>query len=165
MVKQILFKEIQSRWDEYKQEFKTAGALSHSWAKDSDMFFMDHFELVFARVLLLLEHGSMQLWESYDENNPLESNYLCISHIQNCAYTKQKSLLLFAVTRITDIDEDTMTRMWAEAFQGTASFAIENGCTGLVAYTDLDYLVEKAKAFGPWKNIVKRNFIFFPLED
>ena len=164
MIRKAKFNEIQEKWDSYKTEFKNAGASSHSWAKGSEIFFYNHFELVMSRVYLELHQGTMQLWISESEQWPDEVKYLCLSHIQCSQFTRQKTLLLFAVTRTADIDEETMNRMWAEAFKGTASFAVENQCSGMVAYTDLDYLVDKSKSKGPWSDVVQRNFIYFPLK-
>ena len=117
---------------------------------------------VMTTVLEKLLGGQIQCWLSYDERDDSgKANAIALTKIQICEFTGRRSLLLYSVTRIRDMDEATTARMWTEAFMATSKFARGNSCERIVAYVELDYLVELAKGLIP--NVVVKHFISMPL--
>lgn len=163
MIFQSTKNDLEFNWDFYRSEFFEAGSSNHSWSKNSGVFFQNHFELVFSRVLLELHAGSMQLWISCDQNHRDIFYYLCLTHLQTDLFTRQKTLLIFAICRSDEVEEEKIDQLWIEAFREISKFASINNCSGLTAFTDLDHMVKKAKSLSD--KIIKRDFIYFPLED
>ena len=161
MIFQSNKEDLKLNWDFYRSEFLKAGSSNHSWSKNSGAFFQDHFELVFSRVLLELHAGSMQLWVSCDEKHRDIFYYLCLTHLQIDSFTKQKTLLIFALVRAEEVEVEKIDQLWTEAFRKITRFASSNNCSGITAFTDLDHMVKKAKSLSD--KIIKRDFIYFPL--
>ena len=68
-----------------------------------------------------------------------------LTYIQVCEFTEIKTLLLFSLTRTKEVDKETIIQRWIDGFPIITTFAIQNDCKGVTAYTDLDYFIKVAK--------------------
>ena len=100
----------------------------------------------------------MHLWV---ENN---NEYLLLTKLQICEFTERKTLVLYSLYRIKDVDKETLSERYFEAYKTITKFARENKCVGMFCISDLDYFAELAKETQEWTNVVTRYQFYFPLK-
>lgn len=100
------------------------------------------------RVLEKAMSGKVHVWLSYNSEDYNSVNAVAFTAIVFDSLTGTKNLLLYAVTRVIEMDEETTAKMWAEGWQAVAKFGAGLKCSSVVAFTDLDYIVEVAGRFG-----------------
>ena len=104
--------------------------------------------------------------EHPDRMNRILSSILCSKTECWASYRKEESGVVFegiALTKIIYDDasdtrnlllycvygyEKTLEDAWVDAFTSVAKYAKFHGCNEVVGYTEVQYLIEKAKAFG-----------------
>ena len=89
--------------------------------------------------------GKTTCWASYrkeEEKTVFEG--ICLSKIIYDDASDTRNLLLYCVYGY----EKTYDEAWQEAFLTVAKYAKSHNCNEVVAYTDVPYLIEKAKLFG-----------------
>lgn len=138
MLKQLSQRKIKENWKIYKEEIRTSivsteGALAFVEGKTEETL-----KGIFNRLMNPFNH-QMHLWIDGDHD------YLLLTHIQICEFTETKTLLLFSLTRTKDVENDTIIQRWIDGYPVMKTFAKENNCKGITAYTDLDYFIKVAK--------------------
>ena len=141
MIKQLSQKKIKENWKIYKEQIKTSMV-----STDGGLFcFKGNIEQtlkgIYNRLMNPFNH-KMNLWIDN------EDEYLLVTYIQICEFTEKKTLLLFSLTRTKDVDKETIIQRWIDGYPIIASFAKQNYCEAITAYTDLDYFVKVAKELG-----------------
>lgn len=97
------------------------------------------------RILTSLLSGGLTCWASYrkcENGNIFEG--ICITKLIYDEASHTRNLLLYTVYGYNKIVEDS----WANAFISIAKYAKKHKCNEIIAYTDVPYLVKKAKEFG-----------------
>ena len=161
MLVQIEKEQIIENWDEYKEQFKVAANSSEGGIIALGRDFEDASKIIYDRLTNPFNR-SMQLWESFSKDTP---DYVLLTQLQQCEFTANKTLLLFAITRLNEVDNETMEKMYMESYQTVAQFAQQQECVGMTCYSDLEYFAEKAKQTKDWSGVVTRYFFYFPLGD
>ena len=158
MLKLLSQRKIKENWKIYKEGIRTAivstdGALAFVEGKTEETL-----KRIYNRLMNLFNH-EMHLWIDDDDE------YLLLTHIQICEFTGTKTLLLFSLTRTKDVDKDTIMQRWIDGYPVMKTFAKENNCKGITAYTDLDYFIKVAKevAESVNQNIIVRYQYYVPL--
>ena len=161
MLKQKSIKEIAENWQEYREPVKKAFfATPGGLAMGGDKY--DDFEHIIKLKLTNPFNTSMQLWSSEEDG---EVNYIVLTKLQICEFSQIKSLLLFTGTRINDVEELTMQQAYADGYVALTSFAQKHNCEGIMAYSDLDYFVNKINTTSFFDGVIKRNFFYLPLNN
>jgi len=161
MLKQLPIKKIIADWNLYEDPVREAfisspGALAMGG---------DDYEKVSNALKLKLTNpfnNSMQLWISESEG---KINYVVLTKFQICEFSGNKTLLLFSGTRISDVEELTMQEAYLEGYFELTQFAQEHECKAILAYSDLDYFVDKIQTTDIFSGVLKRNFFYLPLEN
>ena len=97
------------------------------------------------RILSSLLSGKTECWASYrrgEEGTVFEG--ICLTKIIYDDASDTRNLLLYCIYGY----EKTLEEAWMEAFRSVAKYAKAKGCNDIVGYTDVPYLIEKAKLFG-----------------
>ena len=97
------------------------------------------------RILSSILSGNTQCWVSYKkekDNNVFEGVSLTKFLYDEASGTK--NLLLYTVYGY----EQVMESSWMEAFLAVAKYAMSQGCNQVVTYTNVPYLIDKAKKYG-----------------
>lgn len=161
MLKQKSIKEIAENWQEYREPVKRAFfATPGGLAMGGDKY--DDFEHIIKLKLTNPFNTSMQLWSSEEDG---EVNYIVLTKLQICEFSQIKSLLLFTGTRVNDVEELTMQEAYADGYVALTSFAQKHNCEAIMAYSDLDYFVDKIKTTSFFDGVIKRNFFYLPLNN
>ena len=92
-----------------------------------------------------------------------EGDYIVLTQIQISDITEKQTLLLFSATRTEEVNKDTLTERYYEAYQTISKFAREQNCEGMYCFSDLDYFAELAKQTKEWTNVIIRYQFLFPL--
>lgn len=161
MLKQKSIKEIAENWQEYREPVKKAFfATPGGLAMGGDKY--DDFEHIIKLKLTNPFNTSMQLWSSEEDG---EVNYIVLTKLQICEFSQIKSLLLFTGTRVNDVEELTMQQAYADGYVALTSFAQKHNCEAIMAYSDLDYFVDKIQTTSFFDGVIKRNFFYLPLNN
>ena len=161
MLKQKSIKEIAENWQEYREPVKKAFfATPGGLAMGGDKY--DDFEHIIKLKLTNPFNTSMQLWSSEEDG---EVNYIILTKLQICEFSQIKSLLLFTGTRVNNVEQLTMQEAYADGYVALTSFAQKHNCEAIMAYSDLDYFVDKIKTTSFFDSVIKRNFFYLPLNN
>ena len=97
------------------------------------------------RILTSILSGKTQCWASYrrDEEIPIFEG-ICLTRIIYDDASDTKNLLIYTVYGY----EKTIEESWMNAFLSVSKYAVAEGCSQVVAYTSVPYIVEKAKMYG-----------------
>lgn len=96
-------------------------------------------------ILLALLDNRMDCWVSVDSDTQ-QMEGVCVSQILEDDASKTKSLLLYCIYSFNS--ESANDKSWDEAFMTMVKYARSLGCTRITAYSDIDYIIERAKQFG-----------------
>ena len=118
MLKQLTQKKIKENWEKYKPHIETAmtsteGGLVLSGGPE------DIYKGIFERLMNPFNH-IMQLWIEGDED------YIVLTQLQVCEFTRRQTLILFSSTRTKDVDKETVSQRYYEAYQTISKFARDN---------------------------------------
>ena len=64
--------------------------------------------------------------------------------------------MIYSYTRVEEVDKETLSQRWFEAYNSLGSFAKENECSGMLAVSDLEYFAEMAKKTKEWSKVNTR---------
>jgi len=96
------------------------------------------------RILSSLLSGKTSCWASYERGGEgSKFNAIVLTKILYDDTSHTKNLLLYSVYGYTQIEP----KFWMEGFAFFSKHAIAQGCDRLVAYTDVPFLIEMAKAY------------------
>lgn len=107
-------------------------------------------------ILLSILQGSMECWLAYEEvdGKKIPKGFVVTTVLYD--YNSGTSALLiysaYAYGKVSD-------QLWTDGYLALCKYAKSKGCDRLVTYTNLEYLIEKAKAF----NVDTYTFISFPI--
>ena len=158
MLKLVSQRKIKENWKTYKEQVKEAMVSTDGGLA----FFKDNTEEtlkgIYSRLMNPFSH-QMHLWIDDDDE------YLLLTHIQVCEITETKTLILFSLTRTKDVDKETIIQRWVDGYPIISTFALQNDCKGITAFTDLDYFVQVAKKLAKLvnKEIIIRYQYYVPL--
>ena len=156
MLKLLNQKEIKENWKKYRSYIETAMTSSESGlvvAEGPE----DIYKSIYGRLMNPFNQV-MHLWsEGKDED------YIVLTQLQVCEFTGKRTLVLFSATRIKDVDKETLSERYFEAYKSISKFAKENKCVGMICYSDLDYFAELAEETKDWTNVITRYQFYFPL--
>lgn len=156
MLKVIPQRKIKKDWEFYKEYITKA--LGNTYGDKLE----EGLKVIFGKLMSPFS-PEMHLWKN--------NNYIILTYIIQCEFTQRKSLMLYAFTK-TDwslpASREELNRYKAEVFifykefyDVTSSFALNNNCYELLAFTPLDHIAKMANVIEPQASI---NYtINFPL--
>ena len=153
--------EIINNWDEFSDQLRVSFVSSEGALVYIGNDFDKAINIIFDKLTNPF-NTDMQLWVEYHDNVP---NYLVLTQVIQCEFTGRKTLVLFAMTKISESDKETLAKRYFDAYQTVSAFAKANNCVGMTCYSDLDYFAEKAKETRDYTNVVSRYMFYFPIGD
>lgn len=110
------------------------------------------------RILSSCLSGELEVWAGYDKNEDGSIRFegIMITTFIYDVGSNTKSLLMYCVYGYDKVSSET----WAQGVAATHKYAKANGCQRIVAYTDIPYMIEKAKSFGA---DTRYTFISYPI--
>ena len=97
------------------------------------------------RLLSSMLSGKTQCWASYIRNEEgAKSEGIVVTQILYDDPSNTKNLLIYSIYGYNLVDKGT----WLKALTTLVKYSKSQGCTQVVAYTDVPHLVEKAKSLG-----------------
>jgi len=110
-------------------------------------------------ILTRLLEGTMECWVAFSERSgEKKPNGLMLTTIISDDITETKSLLIYCMATIEGGEPDLQD--YEEGIEAWKKYARANGCNRVVAYTNLDYLVDMAEKIG---GSAIYSFISFPI--
>ena len=97
------------------------------------------------RILSSLLSNKTQCWASYTRNEDkatFEGIVLTQLLYDDASFTK--NLLLYCLYGYTDVDRQS----WFKGIKALAKYAKSQGCSQIIAYTDVPYMIEKCRELG-----------------
>tara|TARA_Y100000034_G_C6693039_1_gene305242 strand:- start:155 stop:628 length:474 start_codon:yes stop_codon:yes gene_type:complete len=156
MLRLLSQKEIKENWEEYRTHIETAFISTEGGNILSSGGTNDIYKDIYGRLMNPFNQV-MHLWSEGDED------YIVLTQLQACEFTGKRTLVLFSATRTKDVDKETLSERYFEAYKSISKFAKENKCVGMICYSDLDYFAEMAKQTKDWTNVITRYQFYFPL--
>lgn len=105
-------------------------------------------------ILMALMDGRLDCWISTSSaDQRIEA--VCITQVLEDDASETKSLLLYCLYGFDEVDEGS----WFEAFTTVSKYAKSLGCFRIICYTDVDFVIDKAKEFGGEMT----TFVSFPI--
>ena len=155
MLKLLSQRDIKENWETYRPHIETAmtgteGGLAILGGRQ------DIYKGIFERLINPFNQ-IMHLWSEG------KGDYTVLTQLQSCEFTGRKTLVLCTSTRTKDIDKETLSERYFEAYKVISKFARDNKCVGMFCYSDLDYFAEMAKQTKDWTNVITRYQFYFPL--
>jgi len=158
MLKLLSKENIKENWKRYKSELETAFTSSEGSHFVTGKGSQNIYKVIYKNLLNPF-NTDMHLWIDDDDD------YLLLTQIQFHEFTNKQTLVLFALTRIKDVDSETILKRWLDGMPIMTAFARNHNCDGIFGYTDLEYfskivkdLVEVTK-----QKIDTRYHFIFPL--
>ena len=130
MLRLVSNKIVKKNWQEYKKHLITACEATEGGDHFTDAGSEEYLKGIYSRIINPFNQ-TMHLW--IEEDN----DYLLLTHIQTCEFTKRKTLVLFSLTRTKDVDNATVLQRWFDGYPIISGFARENECKGIIGYSDL----------------------------
>jgi len=97
------------------------------------------------RILSSLLSSKTECWASYRrEDERIIFEGICLTKIIYDDASGTKNLLLYCIYGY----ESTLEEAWMDAFRSVSKYAKAQGCNDIIGYTNVPYLIEKAKLFG-----------------
>ena len=149
-------RKIKENWEVYKEHLITASEATEGGSILTDGGSEKYLKGVYGRLMNPFNQ-TMHLWIEDDDE------YLLLTQLQGCEFTERKTLVLFSLYRIKDVDKETLSERYFEAYKVISKFAKDNKCVGMFCYSDLDYFAEMAKQTKDWTNVITRYQFYFPL--
>ena len=156
MLKVISQRKIKENWENYKEIIRIACTSSEGSRIFTDNGSDSFFKEIYGRLTNPFNHA-MHLWSEGDED------YIVLTSIETYIITKLKVLMIYSYTRVEEVDKETLSQRWFEAYNSVASFAKENECSGMLAVSDLEYFAEMAKKTKEWSKVNTRYQFYMPL--
>ena len=156
MLRQLDQKEIKEDWEKYTKYLIISMTSSDGALIFSDNASEKNIKEIYGKLLNPFNRTT-HLWVEGDEE------YVVLTHIQRCEFTDRQTLVLFSCTRTKDVDKDTVSQRYFNAYPVIAKFAKENNCEGIICYSDLEYFKELAEEAKKFINVVTRYQFYFPL--
>jgi hypothetical protein len=110
-------------------------------------------------ILMSALDGSIEVWASYTksaESNKFEG--IVLTEMLYDRPSRTKNLLLYCLYGYEDVDKQS----WVSGIVTLAKYAISRGCTQIVTYTDIPYMISLAKSLGAE---AKYTFISFDVKE
>ena len=133
MLIRLLPKQVSDHWDEIS-----------GYIKESLVPTVDVTPDLMNNILAALLDGGMLCWVSVFDDSGSRINSVCVTQILYDRASDTKSLLFYSIYGINDMSEEE----WKAGFETLRNYGKKLGCKKLIAYTDVDYIVEMAKTFG-----------------
>ena len=94
--------------------------------------------------------NQIQCWVSYDTQDENNVNAVFLLTQLEDPFKGERNLLLYTVTRVTGMSDETTLRMWQEGFQALMKLMKKGGYSKLVGFIDEEnkYLADLAKSLG-----------------
>lgn len=109
------------------------------------------------RILSSMISGKLEVWASYRyEEEIIKFEAILVTQLLFDEASGIKNLLLYCVYGYTVITDSS----WLEGFKAISKYAKSLGCSGIVAYTANENVVELAKKFGADTSFI---FVSIPL--
>ena len=156
MLKLLSQRDIKENWEVYKEHLITASEATEGGSILTDGGSEKYLKGVYGRLMNPFNQ-TMHLWIEDDDE------YLLLTQLQGCEFTERKTLVLFSLYRIKDVDKETLSERYFEAYKVISKFARDNKCVGMFCYSDIDYFAEMAKQTKDWTNVITRYQFYFPL--
>jgi len=156
MLKLLSQRDIKDNWEVYKEHLITASEATEGGSILTDGGSEKYLKGVYGRLMNPFNQ-TMHLWIEDDDE------YLLLTQLQSCEFTERKTLVLFSLYRIKDVDKETLSERYFEAYKVISKFAKDNKCVGMFCYSDIDYFAEMAKQTKDWTNVITRYQFYFPL--
>jgi hypothetical protein len=156
MLRLLSQRDIKENWEVYKEHLITACEATEGGAILTEGGSEKYLKGIYGRLMNPFNQ-TMHLWIEDD------SEYSLLTHLQSCEFTERKTLALFSLYRIKDVDKETLSERYLEAYKVISKFAKDNKCLGMFSYSDLDYFAELAKQTKDWTNVITRYQFYFPL--
>ena len=156
MLKIVSQRKIKENWKKYRPYLEMAFESLSKEHQFTDEEREKLYKGVYERLMNPFSN-TMHLWIEGDED------YLVLTQLQTCEFTGRSTLVLYSSTRTKDVDKDTVTERYYEAYKTITKFARENKCVGMFCISNLDYFAELAKETQEWTNVVTRYQFYFPL--
>ena len=112
------------------------------------------------RILSSCLSGELDVWASYhkgESESGIVFEGIGLTSILYDPPSNTKSLLIYCMFGY----EKSLETSWIEAFEGVSEYAKSKGCSRIVAYSSVPYIIERAKQFG---GNTDYTFISFPLK-
>jgi hypothetical protein len=149
-------RKIKENWKKYRTHLETAMTSSEGGLVVAEGP-QDIYKSISGRLMNPFNR-SMHLWSEGDED------YIVLTQIQICEFTEKRTLVLFSITRSKDVDKETASQRYFDAYPVIKEFAKENKCVGMICYSDLDYFAEMTEKTKEWTNVITRYQFYFPLD-
>ena len=156
MLKLLSQRDIKDNWEVYKEHLITASEATEGGSILTDGGSEKYLKGVYGRLMNPFNQ-TMHLWIEDDDE------YLLLTQLQGCEFTERRTLVLYSLYRIKDVDKETLSERYFEAYKVISKFAKDNKCVGMFCYSDLDYFAEMAKQTKDWTNVITRYQFYFPL--
>tara|TARA_Y100000310_G_C20196142_1_gene584745 strand:+ start:70 stop:555 length:486 start_codon:yes stop_codon:yes gene_type:complete len=158
MLRLVTVEEVKDNWENYKIDLISASEATEGGGILTEGGSEEYLKGIYSRLMNPFNQ-CMHLWiENEDE-------YLLLTHIQTCEFTKRKTLVLFSLTRTKDVDKETVSQRYFDAYPVISEFAKKNKCLGIFGYSDLEYFARIAKQVEEAINqkIITRYQFYLPL--
>jgi len=149
-------RKIKENWEVYKEHLITASEATEGGSILTDGGSEKYLKSVYGRLMNPFNQA-MHLWIEDD------NEYLLLTKLQICEFTERRTLVLYSLYRIKDVDKETLSERYFEAYKVISKFAKDNKCVGMFCYSDIDYFAEMAKQTKDWTNVITRYQFYFPL--
>jgi len=157
MLKILSQRNIKENWDTYKTLLEATSEATEGGSIITDGGSEKYLKGIYERLMNPFNQV-MNLW--VEDNN----EYLLLTKLQICEVTERRTLVLYSLYRIKDVDKETLSERYFEAYKVISKFARDNKCVGMFCYSDLDYFAEMAKQTKDWTNVITRYQFYFPLK-
>lgn len=158
MLKLLDQRKVKENWEVYKEHLITASEATEGGAILTEGGSEKYLKNIYGRLLNPFNQ-SMHLWIDDDDD------YLLLTHIQVCEFTERKTLVIFSLNRIKDVDKSTILQRWFDGYPIIEKFAKDNKCLGIFGYSDLEYFTKIVKELNKTDQvkIITRYQFYFPL--
>ena len=132
MLIRLLPKQVSDHWDEISDHIKESLVPTVDVTPD-----------LMNNILAALLSGKMVCWVSvFDESSRINS--ICVTQVLYDDASDTKSLLFYSIYSINNMSEEE----WKSGFETLRVYGKKLGCKKVIAYTNLDYIIDIAKMLG-----------------
>ena len=156
MLELLSQENIKENWKRYKSDLETSFTSSEGSYIVTGEGSEDIYKVIYNNLINPF-NTDMHLWIDGDDD------YLLLTQIQICEFTDRKTLVIFALTRTNDIDNETIIKRWLDGFPIITTHARNHNCEGIFGYTDLEYftkIVKKLVEVSKQKIVTRYQFLF-----
>ena len=158
MLELLSQENIKENWKRYKSDLETSFTSSEGSYFVTGRGSEDIYKVIYKNLINPF-NTSMHLW--IDDDN----DYLLLTQIQVSEFTDKQTLVLFALTRIKDVDSETILKRWIDGMTVITAHARNHNCEGIFGFTDLEYFnkIVKYLVKVTKQKIITRYHFIFPL--